>query len=382
MPTSLITGNTLLVLVGLILLAINLAWGLVQLQNERLRAEPLSVGLALIACVVMAIGFFRIAFVRDSQTDLIPPFVATAGGVLAIVVSLIIYGAERRKASFEPGHSLGLLNLGAGAFVVIAAVVIPLIPYQFAGMPVNASAQSIATSPVPTLDSTPASTATLAPSNTPTPQDTATPLPSLTPTVSETPIVLYTPIIYVSTYALTAQSNCTVVAKTYVFLRGDPSEKMAAIGTIFAGSLLNVTGRVANKLWWRVINNDGAAPVEGWVRADTVTADPACTDDAVVVVGPTATPTSVPTKVNATSAVTAGPCTLLTTNATSLRPDPSRQQVPLAQVPAGTVLTPVSKTSNGQWWHVKYGNQDGWLGAGAVIASATCSTVPTVTPNQ
>jgi uncharacterized protein YgiM (DUF1202 family) len=379
MPPSLINENTALLLVGLVLLAINLVLSLVQ--RERARFELLNVGLALTACVLIAIGLIRVAFMTDVQANILPLVITVAGGVLAIVISLVIYRAERRQESFEPGHSLGLLNAGAGVFVVIAAFAIPVISFQLAGIPVNASALSAATSPVPTREATATLTATPSPSGTPTPLDTPTALPSLTPTVSETPIVLYTPVIYVSTYALTAQTNCNVVAKTFVYLRGDPSDKMAAIGTIFAGSLLNVTGRVASKQWWRVINNDGAAPVEGWVRADTVTADPACTDEGVVVVGPTETPTRAPTKANATSAVTAGPCSLLTTAVTSLRPDPSRQQIPLAQVPEKTVLTPISKTANGQWWHVKYGDQDGWIGAGAVIASASCSAIPTVTPN-
>ena len=107
-------------------------------------------------------------------------------------------------------------------------------------------------------------------------------------------------------------TSCTVIAKTTVYLRGDPSEKIAAIGTIIGGSLLNVTGRTANKQWWRVIDTEGPVSVEGWVRADLVTADSACTDRAVPSVDGTPTPTRTPTAGAATHAVTPGLCALLT----------------------------------------------------------------------
>src|SRR5260221_6424396 len=73
--------------------------------------------------------------------------------------------------------------------------------------------------------------------------------------------------------------------------------------------------------------------------------------------------------------MTAAPCTLLTTVSASLRPDPSLQQVPLAQVPAGTAFTPIKKSADGRWWNVSYGGQDGWIGAGTVFVSASCSAI-------
>src|SRR5260221_2569949 len=297
MPTSLITENTLLVLVGLFILVINLVPARVRAMNEpvngRLRAQRIHIVLAGLASAIIVIGLVRPAF-----------------------------------GSSIPDRALQ-----------------------------NATSE-----------------VTPSPSDTATPFNTPTAQPSLTPTMSETPIVLYTPLVYQSTYALTTPTSCSVIATTMAYLRGDPSETMASIGTLFAGSYLNVTGRVANKQWWQVISTDGTVSVEGWVRADYVTADSACTDSAVPVIGPTETPTRAPTKTTQ-NPMTAAPCTLLTTVSASLRPDPSLQQVPLAQVPAGTAFTPIKKSADGPWWNASYRGQDGWIVAGTVFVSASCSAI-------
>ena|SRR5450432_831263 len=306
-------------------------------------------------------------------------------GLVVFAINVVVALLRLRKAPLRlgQGNSLSLFNICAATFIMIAALVIVLVRSQNDVLWTPALARFALSHSIATLvaqNATPGDT--LSPSETATAQDTPTSLPSLTPTMSETPIVLYTPIVYSSTYALTTPTSCSVIANTATYLRGDPSEKMASIGTIFAGSLLNVTGRVANTQWWQVTSTDGDVSVEGWVRADFVTVDSACTDDAVPLIGPTATPTRVPKTIGSTSAVTAGPCTLLTTIAASLRPEPSLQQVPLAQIPEGTALTSLQKSANGQWWNVTYGDQNGWVGAGAVIASASCSAVSANTPTS
>jgi uncharacterized protein YgiM (DUF1202 family) len=219
------------------------------------------------------------------------------------------------------------------------------------------------------------------PSLTPAVTVDASAMPSLTPTASETPIALYTQVAYVSTSAQTTPTKCTVTAKITTYLRGEANENQSAIGVVGPGSLMYVNGRTANHKWWLVMaptTVDVSTMIEGWVRADYVTPDSACTDQEVHPLDATETPTRVPTQVGATEVST--PCTLITTVVTSLRPDPSLQQVPLAQIPDRTALTPITKSADGGWWQVTYGPQTGWIGAKTVMVSASCTTIPTQTP--
>ena len=70
---------------------------------------------------------------------------------------------------------------------------------------------------------------------------------------------------------------------------------------------------------------------------------------------------------------------MFTTSTAYLRADPSVTHAPLAQIPDRTALTPIGKTTNGQWWYVTYGNETGWVGAGAVLASSSCISAPLLT---
>src|SRR5262249_48280607 len=208
-------------------------------------------------------------------------------------VASVIFGLRqvRNRNSRIGLLTFGLLLLAVG---IIAVGLMPFISAEFSGSPIRALARSSSADMAETAN--PTETPTGTPQLTLVPYSSPTALPSLTPTESETPIVLYTPIIYVSTYAVGTPTRCTVIAKTMLNLRGDPSERIAAIGTVFAGSLLSVTGRTADKRWWRVINTDGNVSVEGWVRADYVSADAACTDDVVLPIDGTETPTPVSSK--------------------------------------------------------------------------------------
>jgi uncharacterized protein YgiM (DUF1202 family) len=116
-------------------------------------------------------------------------------------------------------------------------------------------------------------------------------LPTLTPVPSISPTPLFTQVAYAYS-DVTTPSACTITAQTTLNLRGDPSVQNMAIGRVFAGSLLQVTGRTADKKWWRVINDDGTHKVEGWVSGDYVKVSSAC--DSASVIGPTVTVTPAP----------------------------------------------------------------------------------------
>jgi uncharacterized protein YraI len=73
----------------------------------------------------------------------------------------------------------------------------------------------------------------------------------------------------------------------------------------------------------------------------------------------------------------------MTTSSVSLRPDPSKQHPPIAQIPEGTALAASGKSPDGGWWLVSYTAQNtaqtGWVGAGAVFAASACAALPSVT---
>ncbi|MEP7285206.1 MAG: SH3 domain-containing protein [Chloroflexota bacterium] len=397
--------NTLLILVGLVLLLINVIIGAVRLRQGHLRAGVFNVLLALAACILIAFGLVRISFAPlfgspvaaaaavqtkpgtavnvangangadpsqgkasdNSATDpdvialrkgtvsapmmaelangTIPapmqtvmasrpegsngnvapqnvsnpsspaavtgvpnagavainrmaPLATAVAALVIIVASFALYLAERRRQEFNPSTSAGLLNTGAGIFTLVAALVLPIIPLQLSGarLPIGtvAQAQTIAgtTTPKPIVVDTATPTGTATPSTTP------TAVPSLTPAPSETPIVLVTAIAYVSTDTTTVNTSCSVTANTMLNLRGDPSISQRAIGKVFAGSLLPVTGQSADNKWLRVVNTmittDQSIEVEGWVSVEFVTANASCATANVPVITATSTPSATP----------------------------------------------------------------------------------------
>jgi uncharacterized protein YgiM (DUF1202 family) len=396
---ALLNINGILILVGLLILVINLIVGIFSIRSDEPRANWFNLLLVIAACVLLAAGIVRFSFgsvnfagisLTEISTvlnkNLIPLFAAAIGAIVVIIAAMLLLRTERDQDTFDPSASNGLLNLGAGIFVLVAAIAIPLIPYQLTNIRASQAA-SVTTSPTVGSKTQVAAVQATQPINSPTPSltptlaNTTTPMPSLTPTSSETPIMLYTQVVYVSTYAQTTPTKCTLTAKALTYLRGDPSEKQSAIGNVSAGSLMYVNGRTANHKWWYVSAPtvvDVSTMIDGWVRADYVTPDAACTDQEVRPLDATETPTRVPTQVGAPTV--ASPCSLITTTATALRPDPSRKQASLAQIAARTALTPISRLSDGSWWQVTYGTQTGWIGGASVMASSSCTEIPTQTP--
>ncbi len=196
----------------------------------------------------------------------------------AILLGSIVIGAIHLWRSNQRSGCLSAIVLILAVVIIIVGIigVMPTLLAQFGG-PVDAAAQGTAS---PLTVTQPVVLETTTPTNTSTPTVTPTHLPTLPPAPSETEIVLVTPITY--TAADTAN------------LRGDPSVNQQAIGRIFAGSLLPVTGRSADKQWWRVTSNIGNMTVEGWVNVQYVTADKACDDSKVPIIDPTVMPLRTP----------------------------------------------------------------------------------------
>ncbi len=210
---------------------------------------------------------------------------------LAILLGSIVIGAIHLWRSNQRSSWLSAIVLIIAVVIIIVGIigVMPTLLAQFGG-PVDVAAQGTAS---PLTVAQPVVLETTMPTNTSTPTVTPTHLPTLTPAPSETEIVLVTPITYTAADTA-ATTDCSVIAKTMLNLRGDPSVNQQAIGRIFAGSLLPVTGRSADKQWWRVTSNIGNMTVEGWVNVQYVTADKACDDSKVPIIDPTVMPLRTP----------------------------------------------------------------------------------------
>jgi hypothetical protein len=420
MLNSQIPVTAALALFGLLILMINEARGAVQVRQKMRSIGPFSIGAALIAAVLLSLGIAGTAVthpatsysdaltgglfvipglglsatgatVRDSLLTM-PPILIAAAGLLMVVVALIIVRYERRQPAFQPEKSTGLLNVGVGLFTLVAALLIPLIPLELNSAQVGLSNRSdgaalamrSVSSPSPSPRAIPP---TVLPSVTPTvtPFNTATPLPPLTATESETPIVLYTVIPYTSTYAIGLSVLCTVTTTGQINLRGEPSIKQQAIGSVYSGALLNVLGHTSDSKWWHVVSIQGGVNVTGWVSGDFIRPDSYCSTVPVVNnAGNILSATYTPAPSTATAVVSATPvlCVIMTSVAASLRPDPSSIHNALAGIPDKMAFIPIGRSADGAWWQIAYQDKIGWITDGAVVASSVCSKIPapTTTP--
>lgn len=215
--------------------------------------------------------------------------VGVIGGALILLAGLILYFGERRKQEFLPSASAGLLYVGAGIFVLVAALALPGLGQTSTASAAGINVASLSTNsgPVPTR----AAAQNTSPMATPTAVAMATEVPTLTPIPSATPTALFTAIAYAGSTEVSTTTTCSVTPKTALNLRGDPSTRQMAIGKVFAGSLLPVTGQSADKKWWRVISSDGGTAVEGWVSADYVTTLSGCANASIPTIDPTPTAT-------------------------------------------------------------------------------------------
>jgi len=208
-------------------------------------------------------------------------FAALLGGALSIVLGLGLYFFERRRDGFTPTSSRGLLNAGASLFVVVAALVIPLLPGQLANAatsPTGSSARS--------AFATTRTLITATPSPLPTLTQTPTPLPSLTPTMTETPFATPTEISYVAAQPTvtpgTAVTACMVTVAGHVNLRADPSTTNPPLLTFQTQVSLPVSGESKDKQWWQVAYNNNGKTITGWVSAPLVKVNGACNTVTVV----------------------------------------------------------------------------------------------------
>ncbi len=219
------------------------------------------------------------------------PVVLSLG--FAVLIVSIAVSAGRQRQGYPPAGRLNAVMMFTACMLIGIGLVgiAPILLAQLGGA-ITVEGQSSAAVNVQQL-SAQAEVDTSTPSHTLSPTITPTGLPTLTPAPTETDIVLVTPLTY--PYAdVSSTVDCSVIANTTLNLRPEPSLTQRAIGRVLAGSVLPVTGRSADKRWWRVINNHANASVEGWVSAQYVTADKACDNSEAPVIVPTAPPSRTP----------------------------------------------------------------------------------------
>jgi uncharacterized protein YraI len=231
--------------------------------------------------------------VSGNPIDRVLILVTIAGAVVTVLAGIMLFLIERRRAEFNPSASPGLLYVGVGIFVLVTALVVPVLPGQFTLA--SARAQSQANVPTDGPLPTRGALASATPSVTLTPSSTPTVIPSLTPAPNESPTGMFTAIAYEHSGVNTPSTTCNITAPQQTNLRADPSVRLQAIGKVFAGSLLQVTGRTEDSKWWRVLYTSGSTTIEGWVSAEFVKTVTACADGSVPVIVPTRTPSRTPT---------------------------------------------------------------------------------------
>jgi hypothetical protein len=162
--------------------------------------------------------------------------VTIAGAVVTLLAGIVLFVIERRRAEFNPSASPGLLYVGVGIFVLVAALVVPALPGQFT----LASARPQSQASLPTDGPLPTRVAMLSatPTVTLTPSLTPSGIPSLTPAPNESPTGMFTAIAYQHSGVNTPSTTCNITAPQQTNLRADPSVRQQAIGKVFAGSLL------------------------------------------------------------------------------------------------------------------------------------------------
>jgi hypothetical protein len=252
----------------MVALALGLLLGAIQVVRPLPRAGVANALLALVAGAAICVGTLGGSLLGTLGARVIAAVLL--GGVTSTIAGIAIFIIERRREGFDPGQSVGLLCAGMGVFALVCAVILPVLPSQF-------------TLPAPTLIPTSTATAlrTALPTRTPRITGTPSPIPTLTTTPTAVPSLtmtsppalptLPTSILPSETVTSTAVP-CAVTVNRNVNLRRGPSAETDLITTIPFDTVLNVTGRSQDKMWWRVVYNSQV----GWVNGEFVTPDASC----------------------------------------------------------------------------------------------------------
>ncbi len=214
------------------------------------------------ASAILAVLVYH-SFGRPVSPD--PVLVLVVFGVTELAVGgLVTLLVERRRSTFRPETSYGLLMAGIGFFTVMASVFVPVLPGQF-----SPPAPAV----VPTLTATP----TILPSHTPAITATATLQPTLTFTVTPSPPPSVTPTRMpyrtpTPSITPTVTAYCGAVVNYNLNLRRLPSLDSEVLVVIPYETIIAVAAQNADGTWWFVVYDD----TWGWVDASFISLDTDC----------------------------------------------------------------------------------------------------------
>lgn len=260
---------------GLLLVALAAPGLLVILGGLQLarRAEAhagwLSGLLGLIGSSALLIVLVYHAFVQPVVPD--PVRVLAVWGLVELAVGgLFVMLIERRRETFLPEGSYGLLLAGIGFLTVMASIFVPVLPGQFSppapalvptqtASPTWTPRPTLATTLAPTITPNPTLTATMSPrpSERPTRVSYQTPTPSATPTVN---------------------AICGAVVNYNLNLRRSPSLDAEVLLVIPYETIIAVAARTVDGTWWFVAY-DGSW---GWVDVNYISLDTDCSNAPVL----------------------------------------------------------------------------------------------------
>jgi len=256
--------------------------GLSLARRSDARAGTLSSFIALVNSVIGVSLLVVDTFVRTLSPFF--PLVAFASGLVLLVFGAVVFLlVERSRPAFRPEYSYGLLAIGTGALLMVAALFIPILPAQFAPPgqepilqePILAAASATSTAGTPTL---------IPPTLAPSPTRTFTPPPTPTvATLSPTPPPTATPTrAHYSTRtpvpSATVGVACSALVNYNLNLRAAPNTDSAILAVIPFGSTVAVAGRSEDGGWW-VVDYNGRW---GWVSGEYITIESRCQDAPVV----------------------------------------------------------------------------------------------------
>jgi len=227
--------------------------------------------LAFLTALLPLAGWMAVYLRANFVADL-PPLFREGTLVVAatlVVVSAIIAAFESRRPQ-RMNQSRGVLGIGVGALIGLAAVLVPLAAGYFAaGVPDSASLPT----PVNLLSTAvqPVVSPTLPPDLTGTP--TRTPLPSRTPRPTNTPTSTRAPFATPTPQpTVTLPNPCLAIVNYNLRLRTQPNEDSDTLLVIPYSTTITLYGRSEDSVWWYALYNEQT----GWVKGEFLNLSASC----------------------------------------------------------------------------------------------------------
>jgi hypothetical protein len=263
--------------VGLLLIIAGGLFALLFILNGIIQAirknERIGFVQTLLAFLIVMLPLVALVMNNLDENPLaVIPSVALGLAIAVIVLSLIVVLLELRRPD-KLKQSRGLLGIGAGILVAVAAFSVPVIATYVLTVPATPTPLVVASAgdaeSTSEVDSTRAVTPTRTPTVTLTPTQTPTrrPRPTVTPVATRFVFVTRTPL-----PTPTLPNPCLALANFNVNLRALPESDSEVLGTIPYSNTLTLFGRNDDSSWWYG-EYEGQA---GWVKGEFIAPSASC----------------------------------------------------------------------------------------------------------